>query len=393
MGASKARYQDGWARAPSRGDHDAAAFLASVSTTQDLCGSIDGAFDVDDAGGHLQLATTRRQFRDSILPDAVADVEGSRHRQKFLSALIDAKLQSELTSHPQADASFQTHLALQSMHGAGAWLTAHPSDDARTLEPLLFKLGTKRRLRMRVQDTDTFCPMCGGTMDSYGDHALVCPCKGDRTVRHNRLRDCVYEDAKWGSMSPEREKAGLLPGRPQEDGVQCTDTEPDSELPAAARSRRRPADIFFPRAINGVPTALDFACTSGLRADVLWDASTDPNGVITAYEQFKKDYVATGETVTTETLCSRQGITFAPMVIEAHGGGWSKRARQILDTIAKHVSSSWNQNGEAASLSIAQRLSATLHRENARAVLRRLQEPIGEEVANDWTPGDLMPLW
>ena len=59
-------------------------------------------------------------------------------------------------------------------------------------------------------------------MDSFGDHALTCPCSGDRTVRHNRIRDGFYQDAKQGNMAPEREKQGLLPGRPLEDGVAFT---------------------------------------------------------------------------------------------------------------------------------------------------------------------------
>ena len=82
--------------------------------------------------------------------------------------------------------SFQAHLSLQSLHGAGAWLTAPPSDDARKIGLGLLQLTVKRRLRIRVQDADTFCPMFGGTMDSYGDHALTCPCKGDRTVQHKK---------------------------------------------------------------------------------------------------------------------------------------------------------------------------------------------------------------
>jgi hypothetical protein len=74
-------------------DHAAAAFLASVSSVQNLCQSIDSAFDVEDSGGHLQVVNTRQQFRDSILPDAVVDIEGGRQRHKYLSSLIDAKLE------------------------------------------------------------------------------------------------------------------------------------------------------------------------------------------------------------------------------------------------------------------------------------------------------------
>ena len=105
------------------------------------------------------------------------------------------------------------------------------------MDAALFKIAVKRRLRMRVQEEDICCPMCGGTMDSYGDHALVCPCRGDRTVRHNRLRDIVYEDARKGNLNAEREKAGLLPGRPQEDDM------PNGNPTPGSRSKRRPADV------------------------------------------------------------------------------------------------------------------------------------------------------
>ncbi|CAK0792492.1 unnamed protein product [Prorocentrum cordatum] len=167
-----------------------------------------------------------------------------------------------------------------------AWLTVPPADAARSIEPALFKMALGRRLRIRVQDADMFCPMCGGTMDSFGDHTLVCPCSGDRTVRHNRLRDSVFEDALRGHMGPEREKPGLLPERPRDDG-----TPPSSgggDAPGVARSRRRPAGAFFLRALGGTPAALDFACTSGLRADVLRDAATNPESVLSAYEDFKR---------------------------------------------------------------------------------------------------------
>ena len=173
-------------------------------------------------------------------------------------------------------------------------------------------------------------------MDSYEDHALVCACRGDRTVRHNRLRDVVYEDAAHGSMQPEREKMGLLPGRPRDDGVPDSPgaAHDDGDVATSARCRRRPADIFVPQAIGGTPTALDFACTSGMRADSWREAVSDPEYVLSQYDQYKRSFKAGGETETTEALCTRQGIKFVPMVIEAHSGGWSHRARQTLDTIA-----------------------------------------------------------
>ena len=149
----------------------------------------------------------------------------------------------------------------------------------------------------------------------------------------------------------------------------------------------------MPRAIGGSAVALDFACTSGFRRDRIWEAAANPEAILADYEEFKRNFIATGETETTEELCSRQGIRFFPMVVEAHGGGWSNSARKTLDCIAKHITAAWNTDGEAASLSIAQRLSTTLHRENARAVLKRLQQPVLEEVpSNAYVEGD-ESLW
>ena len=100
-----------------------------------------------------------------------------------------------------------------------------------------------------------------------------------------------------------------------------------------------------------------------------------------------------GETETTQELCRRQNIKFVPMVTEAHGGGWSKSARQIIDCVAKHSSASWNANEGTASLQIAQRLSTTLHRENARAILKRLQEQVVEDAPLDGYAEPDESLW
>ena len=85
------------------------------------------------------------------------------------------------------------------------------------------------------------------------------------------------------------------------------------------------------------------------------------------YEAFKRTYKDTAD------VCANQGFTFTPMVVEAHSGAWSPSARQVWDRCAKAQSSAWNENGEASSLRIAQRLAFALHRENARAILRRMQ--------------------
>ena len=215
-----------------------------------------------------------------------------------------------LISDACGDAFFRAHVSLVSQPGAGAWLTALPEDKSREWDDNLFDIALKRRCRVTVQEENSFCPCCGSVMDPFGDHALTCVCKGDRTLRHNRVRDLTFEDALEARMSPEREKAGLLPTRPQDDGVHYK----------SQGEARRPADVWLPRGIsstNGRPEALDFSLTSGLTNDNVRKAADSPHLVYEDYCDFKCRYKDTTQ------LCASQGLVFTPIVFEAHGGGWS----------------------------------------------------------------------
>ena len=115
--------------------------------------------------------------------------------------------------------------------------------------------------------------------------------------------------------------------------------------------------------------ALDFAAT--------WNANGPPppvTSVIVAYEQFKRDFNAEGEAETTEALYRGQGFIFTPMVIDAHGGGMGKDFRTVIDAIGKQAAMVSGLRSDFHSLLITQRISATLQRKKARAVLRRRVE-------------------
>ena len=191
------------------------------------------------------------------------------------------------------------HLALQTVHGAGAWLTALPTDEGMRLDPPSFRITLARRLRLAVQGEDCFCPRCGGLMDRYGDHALTCPCAGDRTRRHSALRNHVHDAAKEGGLSPEKEKAGLLPASLDHGGSAEGPSglappagggwdPPDPGHERQGRGRRRPADVFIPLGPLGSARALDFAVTSGMRHDREAAVLADPEGAIAASRRKKR---------------------------------------------------------------------------------------------------------
>jgi len=218
---------------------------------------------------------------------------------------------------------------------------------------------------MPFADRDLECPCCDGVLDRFGDHALVCGCGGDRTRRHNLLRNMVYHAASAANLHPELEKPGLLPHRPlfgstYENG--SCQSEQDSD-PGA----RRPADVYIPKWRSGPPAAWDFAVTSGMRLESLADSLRDPDAPMLHYEDFKCGFKDT------RTLCQSQGITFIPMIMEATGGGWGRMARGVWSELAKSsaLATGELESHSTCAIMLRQRLSMTLHRENARACLRR----------------------
>ena len=122
----------------------------------------------------------------------------------------------------------------------------------------------------------------------------------------------------------------------------------------------------MPRWGDGGAVALDFAVTCGLRATELYHSATDPSHSLVEYENFKREYLSTAQ------QCEQQHLQFTPMVVEAHGGSWGPAAKETFKAIARAFADQSGTPVCVASAELAQRISITLERENARAILRRL---------------------
>ncbi|CAJ1343891.1 unnamed protein product [Effrenium voratum] len=341
--------------------HAHAAYVASLLGARGLAGRVDAAWEAE---GLPALATLQRALEElnaNLLPAARLPWPcEERPRQQALSRKLDrACLDAELAT---ADAATKAHLRLVASDGAGAWLHTLPTTDPATrFGPELFRIALRRRLRVPVQEQDTPCVACGRAMDAWGDHALVCSCRGDRTLRHNALWDLVCWIAKRAGCQPEKEKAGLLPGR-------CHHWAPAS------------SDIYLPRGREGQPVCWDFAVTSGLQAQDLHGSAAGAESVAARYEQRKRAHLGT------EDLCRSSGLQYVPVVLEAHGGSWGPAAKKAFAWLSQAWGAAEGLSGGQAAEQLAQRISLSLHRENARAVVRRLVLP---------EPGhaDSGPLW
>ena len=280
--------------------------------------------------------------------------------QRSFSAEIDThKLQGlKDAATARGDTPLLAHLGLTSAPNAGQWLHALPNPAFRNnVDPGLFKTMVQRRVRSPIFQEEFICPLCDGVVDIYGDHCLVCSGGGDRTRRHNLLRNQTFHWCAGAGLFPELEKPGLLLPRPlqgslSENGVPQNDT-------------RRPADVFLPRWRSGLPAALDFAVTSGLRADVMVQSTHDPLAAVSDYEDHKRSHH------NTESDCQAVGIHFMPMVVDAVGGSWGPTATKFFSELAKFKASVSGELRNTTLNHFHQSLGITLHRENARAIHRR----------------------
>ena len=338
--------------------HAHAAFLSSVLCSSALQCAIWTTLTEADVLAEPAVQTALAAIAP-CLPRALALslANGEAAPQKQLSRTIDGMLADAELRDPSTPQHIKAHLQLCSAAGADGWLHAAPNKEMGTqMDSELFRLSLARRARVRLLDDFATCPCCGAALDAYMDHALVCPCGGDRTLRHNALRDDTYIEAQEAGVRCEREKTGLLPPRPTDESIKGESTA----------QGRRPADIWLAQWDANSAGAIDFAVTSGMRSGLIATSADSPSAIWGQYEEFKRNYLST------EGACSEQDLSFLPFIVEAHGGGLGPTARRVVGHLARHGAAREGEAPEASAARLLRRISTSIHRENARAILRRL---------------------
>ena len=187
-------------------------------------------------------------------------------KQRDLSDIIDRSEANSLFS--QSELLSKAHHNLETAPKSGAWLNTIPCESLNHFIPSpLFTIMLKRRLRIPIFQSSTHCMLCDQMMDCFGDHALVCCASGDRTFRHNAIRNKAFFFCQHASLNPVLEKSKLLRSH--------------------SYIRNRPADIYIPSLKNGQPTALDFAVKSGLQINYIESSSKDSTFAKEEYTSIK----------------------------------------------------------------------------------------------------------
>ena len=102
-----------------------------------------------------------------------------------------------------------------------------------------------------------------------------------------------------------------------------------------------------------------------MRRDLVEHSATNRSFAVIMYENRKRTYL------NTESACKDEGIQFIPLICEADGGGWGPAAHTVWSELAKHKSSLTGEPNSTTAMHLLQSLGLILHRENARAILRR----------------------
>ena len=308
----------------SSAQHSPAAFLASSMTCERLCQQLDPEHTVNLQDGTTDAALALADYNAAVAPEDRLDSAANwqEFSQKMLSERIDARIRANVGQASRNDEGYAAHLELT--QGGGKFLHVAPSPNTGNhMDPLLFRTAVMRWVRAPLAQEEGTCPMCDGVLDRYGDHCLVCPCGGDRTKRHNHLRNRVFLFSTTAGLNPELEKPGLLQPRPQISGA--------SESGAASNdpSGRRHADVYVPRWRPGLPMAMDFAVTSGIRQGSAHASIQDPSFAVTAYEDRKRNHLDTAR------LCSEEGLLFTPWWLRLMGASGAQLLKECSPSLPK----------------------------------------------------------
>jgi hypothetical protein len=318
----------------SAGEHASAAYLASVSSA-----SRNDGWNASEAVGWSEAVVDYNSRVDK--EDEVSQEGVHLGTQHTLSRAIEKRQLASLLS--EAGERDKARLLAVSSLGASKWLSVVPTPALnQAFTPLEFSTLLKLWLGMDVYPQEFTCPACQVTcMDKKGYHALTCKSGGHLGTRHNALRDNFYDACSVACLGPKRELPFLLPN-----------------------TNKRPADVYLPNFTLGKPACLDFAVTHTQQPKYLKLASVTAGIAAKEYGSKVKDRKYAAE-------CEEQGLMFVPMVTEVFGV-WGQPAESVFYHVGKMCASRGGIELGGALHRIMQRLSVTLMRCNARALVARL---------------------
>ncbi len=192
--------------------HKEAAFLASTASASTLCHDVDPAFTLQGSDHNSEFGRALTSYNTHFsTSQQLTAAQATTHTQKQLSAKLDeAGHQSRLASVSNSD---RATLISECQDGAKDFWNLVPSTALGLAVPAAeYVVELQYRLCMD-QDAGEFCPLCDTVLDNRGHHCRQCSAGGDRTVRHNGVRNEVFKFChnEAAIHNAELEKPGAVP--------------------------------------------------------------------------------------------------------------------------------------------------------------------------------------
>ena len=195
--------------------HSSAAYIASQAACHDLCIKLDPNYVWDPKNAQSDFHSAILDLNTRVEPDKQLQANADTFpRQQVLSQNVDCNTLASIRAASANDVHFQAHLNHTSASGASSWLQVVPARALGThVDPLLYRTIVQHWLRVPIYEQEFHCHLCGEVVDRFGDHCLTCACGGDRTKRHNLIRNEVFHFCNSSGLNPELERPGLLQPR------------------------------------------------------------------------------------------------------------------------------------------------------------------------------------
>ena len=168
---------------------------------------------------------------------------------------------------------------------------------------------------------------------------MSCGWGGERTYRHNAIRDCLYTTCAQACLGPTREDRALIPG-----------------------TEARPADIYLPAWSGGLDAALDITVINPLQQTLLDRSAAIPGHALQV--AFDRKMAKHGE------ACRTAGIDFIPLPLDTFGGWGDSTVREVKrmgSSLARHSGAEQSETIRH----LIQRVSVALMKVNANLILNR----------------------
>ena len=262
--------------------------------------------------------------------------------QRLLSRRVDES-RLHVLEQVATDDRFCTILQSVRLKGTGAFLNVIPSPALGLyIPPREFTAAIKYRLGLPLYPAPGPCALCQKDSDIYGDHAIsACIVGGDRTRRHDKIVDVIYEKAKAAVLYPRKEERNLLDdlSRPGDISIECP----------------------WPHARGKAKVAFDVTVASPLRQDSRHLTLHNPSAVLEKARigKFRKY----GDKIPPE-------IALVPLAVTTFGA-WEENAVINLKEISKQQAANQRIDGGKLLCHFFERLSVVLQRENGAMLIER----------------------